>query len=297
MDRHRLSTEAARLPAGRRRALPALAFAALALAPLAGCGESSSSPSASTQAASATATARSTAATATGAGTSTTAPQAEGKTGTSTTQGTPQSSTSGSGAPSTTPTAGAQPKPAAPNGSAASAPGSKSLLGTLAKKRAARRKGLNGLLGGFGTISLSSSAFKPGAGLPASYAACSSSSTSPPMQWQGVPHGATQLLLLANDLGGGLKGGYIWAVAMPASVSELPAGSLPAGAVAGTTSSGKVGWSGVCASSGTPQHITFVLYALRHPLTLSSGFSAVKARAGIKGNTLGTGLTLASAEG
>ncbi len=144
----------------------------------------------------------------------------------------------------------------------------------------------------FGKIKLASTAFKAGGPIPTRYT-CDGGGISPPLEWRGVPHGTAEMFLLAIDLSGSSSDAIQWAVAgIPPSANGIPAGRLPAGAVAGLNSSGKVGWGGICGSRGLLHHVGFLFYALKHKLGLKSGFNPVTARNGLKGATLGTGLTL-----
>ncbi len=117
--------------------------------------------------------------------------------------------------------------------------------------------------------------------------------SSPPLEWHGVPHGTAELFLLAIDLSGSSSDAIQWAVGgIPPSASGLSAGSLPGGAVAGLNSAGKAGWGGVCGAKGQVHHVAFLFYALKQKLNLKSGFNPIVARNALKGSTLGTGLTL-----
>ncbi len=147
---------------------------------------------------------------------------------------------------------------------------------------------------GFGKIKVTSTEFKAGGPIAAKYT-CDGAGISPPLQWQGVPRGTAEVLMLAVDLSGGSSDAVQWAVAgIPPSATKIPEGSLPAGAVAGVNSAGKVGWGGICGAKGQLHHVGFLFYALRHKLGLKSGFSPVAVRGGLKGATLATGLTLAT---
>lgn len=144
-----------------------------------------------------------------------------------------------------------------------------------------------------GKIALTSSAFKAGGPMPTRYT-CDGGGVSPPLEWHGVPHGAAELFLLAIDLSGSAGDAIQWAVAgIPPSANGLPAGSLPAGAVAGLNSAGKAGWGGICGAKGQLHHVAFLFYALSHKLGLKSGFNPIVARNSLKDATLASGLTLA----
>jgi phosphatidylethanolamine-binding protein (PEBP) family uncharacterized protein len=146
----------------------------------------------------------------------------------------------------------------------------------------------------FGKVRFTSPAFKPGAPIPVKYT-CDGASISPPLEWGTVPHGTNEILILAIDLSGSASDAIQWAVAgIKPSANSIPEGRLPAGAVAGVNSQGKVGWGGICGTKGQLHHVGFLFYALKHPLGLSSGFNPIQVRGGLKGSILGTGLTLAT---
>jgi phosphatidylethanolamine-binding protein (PEBP) family uncharacterized protein len=146
----------------------------------------------------------------------------------------------------------------------------------------------------FGKIKVTSTAFKAGGPIAAKYT-CDGAGTSPPLQWRGVPRGTTEVFVLAIDLSGGSRDVVQWAIAgIPSSTTSIPEGGLPAGAVAGVNSAGKVGWGGICGVKGQLHHVGFLFYALKHKLGLKSGFNPIEVRNGLKGATLATGLTLAT---
>lgn len=145
----------------------------------------------------------------------------------------------------------------------------------------------------FGKIKLTSTAFKAGGPIPVKYT-CDGANISPPLQWQHVPNGAAELFVLALDLSGSASDAIQWAVAIPPNATGIPEGHLPPGAVAGLNSEGKVGWGGICGASGTLHRVGFLFYAVKHKLGVKQGFKTQEVRGGLKGATLGTGLTLAT---
>jgi phosphatidylethanolamine-binding protein (PEBP) family uncharacterized protein len=270
MDSRRSATDGRALPArsvrcALRTSAAACALAALAASAVAGCGESSGS---STQSV-AQSTRAASSPTAPGSflpGSSAARPPAAG------------SHSNGAGTTAAAPaTPGATPTAKAPKGAIPSAKSAERVFNLL----------------GLGGMHLTSSAFSPGGPIATRYT-CDGAGMSPQIHWHGAPSRAAQLFLYAGDLGGGASTTVQWAVAMPANTTEIPAGSLPPGAVVGVNSAGQIGWGGVCGARGVLQHVTFLLYALRHPLSLQSGFNSAQARSALKGNTLGTGFTLAT---
>ncbi len=146
----------------------------------------------------------------------------------------------------------------------------------------------------FGKIKVTSTAFKAGGPIAVKYT-CDGAGISPPLQWQGVPSGTAEVLVLAIDLSGRSRDVVQWAIAgIPPTTTSIPEGSLPAGAIAGVNSAGKIGWGGICGAKGQLQHVGFLFYALRQKLKLKSGFNPIEVRGGLKGVTLATGLTLAT---
>jgi Raf kinase inhibitor-like YbhB/YbcL family protein len=232
---------------------------------IAGCGEGSNGGSASV--ASTTTAAR----TATG----TTTPRTPTTPATTSTAAKPPASQSSTSSTTTTKSTTAPAKP--PTAKSSTEPG----------KPASKEKT-------FGRIKVTSAAFKTGGPIAVKYT-CDGAGTSPPLQWQGVPSGAAEVFVLAVDLSGASRDVVQWAIAgIPPSTTSIPEGSLPAGAVAGVNSAGKVGWGGICGAKGQLHHVGFLFYALKRKLALKSGFDPLEVRGGLKGVTLATGLTLAT---
>lgn len=141
-----------------------------------------------------------------------------------------------------------------------------------------------------GKFAVASAAFPRGGQIPVRYT-CDGGNVSPPLQWGKLPSGTSQLFVLALSLTAGKGGAIRWAVGGITPGSRgFPSGQLPPGAVAGRSSDGHVGWSGICGAAGKPQAIIVLVYALRHPLQLASGFDPRTVQSQLTGNTLGTGV-------
>ena len=139
-------------------------------------------------------------------------------------------------------------------------------------------------------IKLSSPAFAAGATIPKQFT-CDGRNVSPPLQWSGVPSGATSLALIVEDPDA--PGGTFvhWTVyEIGAGLSAIAEGKVPPGAVQGENSFGKSGYGGPCPPKGdAPHRYQFGLYAL-------SGSSGLKA--GAKPNAVIAALKrIASARG
>jgi Raf kinase inhibitor-like YbhB/YbcL family protein len=124
-----------------------------------------------------------------------------------------------------------------------------------------------------GAIKLTSPAFARGAAIPARYT-CDGADRSPPLAWSQLPSGTAALALTIEDLDAPGRSFVHWAiVGLPAELTALAEGARPAGAVEGRNDFGKLGYNGPCPPRGSqPHRYRVVLYALRSPLALSSGF-------------------------
>jgi hypothetical protein len=111
-------------------------------------------------------------------------------------------------------------------------------------------------------LTVTSTAFAAGGAIPRDYT-CEGKEVAPPLAWSGAPDRTQSFAIVADDPDAPSGTWVHWVVAgIPASVTSLPeGGALPAGAVDGTNSFGKLGWGGPCPPSGT-HHYHFKIYAL-----------------------------------
>jgi len=123
------------------------------------------------------------------------------------------------------------------------------------------------------TIKLSSPAVAAGGKIPRQYAC--PRNVSPPLRWRGVPAATRELALEMIDVDA--PGGTFvhWALAgIPPRTTSIAAGdAVPAGAVAGRNSFGRVGYRGPCPPAGNPHRYVITLLALPAPSGLRPGFS------------------------
>jgi Raf kinase inhibitor-like YbhB/YbcL family protein len=112
---------------------------------------------------------------------------------------------------------------------------------------------------------------------------------SPPLEWTRVPDGAAEFALTCEDADAARF--VHWVVAgIPPSVSGLPEGRLPDGAVEGRNDSGALGWTPPRPPLGDdPHRYLFRLLALDEPLGLEQGVTADRLRTSAKGHQLATG--------
>lgn len=88
----------------------------------------------------------------------------------------------------------------------------------------------------------------------------------------------TELFLFISNLEARAPGGgesISWAVGgLKPTLTSISAGRLPAGAIVGRNSFGHAGYT-LCPPKGSPiQHYVVVVYALKHPVKVTPGFTA-----------------------
>jgi Raf kinase inhibitor-like YbhB/YbcL family protein len=125
-----------------------------------------------------------------------------------------------------------------------------------------------------GEMAMTSPAFELNTPIPSQYT-CDGANISPPLQWTGVPAGAAALILFViDDETNRPNGGIRWIVGdiNPRSTG-VAAGQTPDGGIVGSDSQGHPGYGGICPAHGQTSRIEFTMYALRHRIPLSPGFS------------------------
>lgn len=124
-----------------------------------------------------------------------------------------------------------------------------------------------------GAFSISSPDFERNGEIPAKYT-CDGAGISPPLAWEHVPKGASELVMFViDDSSNSSEGGIRWVVAgINPSSKGVAAGKLPEGAIVGTNTAGKASYSPICPAHGHTDTVEFVMYALKHPISLSPSF-------------------------
>jgi Raf kinase inhibitor-like YbhB/YbcL family protein len=127
---------------------------------------------------------------------------------------------------------------------------------------------------------LCSSAFSEAQPIPRRYTG-DGEDLSPPLSWQGLPGAAQELALIVDDPDAPTKEPWVhWVIYnLPAAVSELPEGIVPAvhaqvapGAIQGKNSWDTIGYRGPAPPKGRGTHrYYFTLYALDTALRLPEG--------------------------
>jgi Raf kinase inhibitor-like YbhB/YbcL family protein len=142
-------------------------------------------------------------------------------------------------------------------------------------------------------LSITSSAFQNGAGIPKEYT-CDGQNISPPLRWSGVPAGAGSLALIADDPDAPGGTWIHWVVYdLPATVVELSAhvpaqARLPNGGRQGKNDFRTTGYGGPCPPSGTHRYF-FKLYALDKQLGLADGATKADVVKAMEGHVLAQG--------
>jgi Raf kinase inhibitor-like YbhB/YbcL family protein len=139
-------------------------------------------------------------------------------------------------------------------------------------------------------IHLTSPAFTDGQPIPAEYS-CQGKNHSPELNWEGIPAEARSLALIVEDPDA--PGGTFvhWVLAnLSATEKGLAAGqTAPVGAVQGTNSSGKSGYTGPCPPAGNAHHYIFTLYAVDQILALEGAPNKASLLAALEGHILASG--------
>jgi Raf kinase inhibitor-like YbhB/YbcL family protein len=118
------------------------------------------------------------------------------------------------------------------------------------------------------SLTLTSTAFRPGEGIPTQYT-CDAQDRSPPLAWSGVPAGTRSLTLICDDPDAPRRGGWVhWVLydLPPAATSLAEAvAELPPGTREGMNDWRRIGYGGPCPPTGRHRYF-FKLYALDQAL-------------------------------
>jgi len=135
-------------------------------------------------------------------------------------------------------------------------------------------------------LSIESSAFPPGGMIPPEYT-CDGPNVIPPLSIRGVPEGTRSIALIVDDPDAPAKTWVHWVVwNIGADTKEIPAGTVPPGALQGKNDFGKSSYGGPCPPSGTHRYF-FKLYALDAPLPLGAGATKGQLEEAMQGRLLG----------
>jgi Raf kinase inhibitor-like YbhB/YbcL family protein len=115
-----------------------------------------------------------------------------------------------------------------------------------------------------GSMKLSSVTFPDNGPIPTEFT-CAGANKIVPLEWSGVPVGATSLAVVVHDPDAPTPGGFThWILTgLPAVDGKLP--PVPGGAEQWKNSAGQAAWMGPCPPAGKVHHYVFTLYALSRP--------------------------------
>jgi Raf kinase inhibitor-like YbhB/YbcL family protein len=144
------------------------------------------------------------------------------------------------------------------------------------------------------TITIKSSAFQPGAAIPARFTG-DGANVSPPLTWSGVPSDAKSLALICDDPDAPAGTWVHWVLyELPATASDLPekvpaSEALSNNAKQGKNDFQKIGYGGPAPPPGKPHRYYFKLYALDIDPGLKAGATKQELLHAMKGHVLGEG--------
>ncbi len=125
------------------------------------------------------------------------------------------------------------------------------------------------------TIRLSSSAFADGELMAQRYT-CDGTNASPPLNWEGVPEGSAELVLICEDPDPAIGSFVHWLVSgLDPIASGVEEDSLPEGVTVGRNDFGQAAYGGPCPPHGhEAHHYVFTLLAVGAPLAIQQRFTA-----------------------
>ena len=133
---------------------------------------------------------------------------------------------------------------------------------------------------------LTSQAFPKNGMIPPEYT-CDGADGNPPLTIRNVPSKSRSLALIVDDPDAPRGTWVHWVVwNIGVDTTEIPATSVPAGALQGTNDFGKQGYGGPCPPSGTHRYF-FKLYALDASPALKAGATKAQLEEAMKGHILG----------
>ena len=139
-------------------------------------------------------------------------------------------------------------------------------------------------------ITVTSSAFNPGAKIPRKYTG-EGEDVSPPLAWSGAPADTKEFALICDDPDAPRPEPWVhWVLyGIPADRNSLPEGNA-GGADEGKTSFGKIGYGGPMPPPGHGvHHYYFKVYALDQPLELGPGATKERLLEAMAGHVLAEG--------
>lgn len=144
------------------------------------------------------------------------------------------------------------------------------------------------------TIPLSSPAFKQGQPIPTKFT-CEGENLSPELQWENLPAGIKNLVLIMDDPDAPMGTFVHWVIYnIPPTLTGLAEGVSTEPQVSGVGTQGlnsarRSGYTGPCPPPGKPHHYYFTLYALDTQTSFEPGLSKEQVLQQIEGHVLAQG--------
>ena len=136
-----------------------------------------------------------------------------------------------------------------------------------------------------GNMIITSPVFQYNDLIPSKYT-CDGNNISPPLEIKEIPQGTKSLALIVDDPDAPISTWVHWIVwNIDPKTAQIPERSVPARAVEGQTSFGKLSYGGPCPHSGTHRYF-FKLYALDMILDISSQADKTALEKTMKGHIL-----------
>lgn len=139
------------------------------------------------------------------------------------------------------------------------------------------------------TIAVSSTAFAEGGTIPRRYT-CDGENVSPPLDFDGVPGDAAELVVLVEDTDaphGTFVHWVVWGI--DPHETTLGTGELPNGAEQGRNGFGKRGYGGPCPPKGKPHRYVFSVFAADTKPILPKDASADEVKRALTGHAAAYG--------
>ena len=140
------------------------------------------------------------------------------------------------------------------------------------------------------TLAVTSPAFEEGENIPERFS-CEGDNVPPPLEWTDIPDGTRELVIVMTDPDAPSGTFVHWTVwGIDPSVSGID-GTLPEGAVEGTSSSGKATYIGPCPPDGdAPHRYHFEVIALSGQLPLEAGATVDELRDEVEDLAISSGV-------
>ena len=151
----------------------------------------------------------------------------------------------------------------------------------------------NPALKGKATLTVSSTALRPGAPIPDDFTSYGKN-VSPPLRWSHGPYGTRSFALLLEDPDAPMATPFVHWVMWNIGGTSFEAGKTPVGAVQGKMGVGKTGYMGPHPPPGPAHHYHLEVFALDQAPALTGDADAKALEAAMAGHVLASGELVAT---